>query len=56
MDFGPERLFLSTENNIIISESTYRQVKDKVETKFIDEATVKGKKNVIKIHELLRMK
>ncbi len=45
-----------TENNIIISDSTYKQVKDKVETKFIDEATVKGKKNVIKIHELIGIK
>jgi len=45
-----------TKNNIIISDSTYMQVKDKVETKFLDEATVKGKKIVIKIHELICVK
>ena len=45
-----------TENNIIISDSTYEQVKDKVETKFIDDATVKGKKIIIRIHELINVK
>ncbi len=45
-----------TKNNIIISDSTYEQVKDKVETKYIDDATVKGKKIIIKIHELISIK
>lgn len=45
-----------TENNIIISDSTYSQVKDKVEAKYIDDATVKGKKIIIKIHELISIK
>ena len=42
-----------TENNIIISDSTYEQVKDNVEARYIDDATVKGKKIIIKIHELI---
>ncbi len=45
-----------TKNNIIISDSTYEQVMDKVVAKYIDNATVKGKKIVIKIHELLSIK
>ena len=45
-----------TKNNIIISDSTYKQVIDKVEAKYIDDATVKGKKIVIRIHELLSIK
>lgn len=45
-----------TKNNIIISDSTYEQVIDKVEAKYIDDATVKGKKIVIKIHELISIK
>jgi len=42
-----------TTNNIIISDSTYEQVKDKVEARYIDDATVKGKKIIIRIHELI---
>ena len=45
-----------TKNNIIISDSTYEQVIDKVEAKYIDDATVKGKKIVIRIHELLSIR
>ena len=45
-----------TKNNIIISDSTNEQVKDKAETKFIDDATVKGKKIIIRIHELISIK
>ncbi len=45
-----------TKNNIIISDRTYEQVIDKVEAKYIDDATVKGKKIVIRIHELLSIK
>lgn len=45
-----------TKNNIIISDSTNEQVKDKVETKFIDDAAVKGKKIIIRIHELISVK
>ncbi len=45
-----------TKNNIIISDSTYEQVKDKVEARYIDDATVKGKKIIIKIHELISIK
>ncbi|MDP8268004.1 MAG: adenylate/guanylate cyclase domain-containing protein [Candidatus Tenebribacter davisii] len=44
-----------TKNNIIISDSTYKQVKDKVVANFIDDATVKGKTIIIKIHELISM-
>ncbi len=45
-----------TKNNIIISDSTYEQVMDRVEAKYIDNATVKGKKIVIKIHELISIR
>ena len=39
-----------------ISAVKQEQVKDKVETKFIDDATVKGKKIIIRIHELISVK
>lgn len=45
-----------TKKNIIISESTYEQVEDQVEAKFIDDATVKGKKDIIRIYSLLNVK
>jgi len=45
-----------TKHNIIISESTFEQVEEKVEARFIDEATVKGKKDLIRIYELLNIK
>ncbi|MCF7858034.1 MAG: adenylate/guanylate cyclase domain-containing protein [Candidatus Cloacimonetes bacterium] len=44
-----------TKNNIIISESTYEKTKDRIEAEFIDEATVKGKKTLIRIYELLQI-
>ena len=43
----------NTTNNIIINNSTYEYIKDKFKTKFIDEVTVKGKKVMIKIYELI---
>jgi adenylate cyclase len=46
----------NTTNNIIINNSTYEYIKDKFKTKFIDEVTVKGKKVMIKIHELISHK
>jgi len=39
--------------NIIISESTYELVKDKINARFLDLITVKGKSQPIKIYELL---
>jgi len=42
--------------NILISESTYEQVMDKVEIRFVDEVTVKGKKNAVKIYEVIDLK
>ena len=45
-----------TKNNIIISESTFEQVKEKVDAKYIDDVIVKGKKIIIKIHELISTK
>ena len=37
---------------ILISESTYNEVKDNVDARYIDEVTVKGKKNAVKIYEV----
>lgn len=45
-----------TKHNIIISESTYEKVVDKVNARFIDDATVKGKKDIIRIYELINIK
>ncbi len=42
--------------SILISESTYEQVKDRVETRFIDEVTVKGKKIAVKVYEVIDLK
>ncbi|MEW6608094.1 MAG: adenylate/guanylate cyclase domain-containing protein [bacterium] len=42
--------------NIIISEFTYQQVKDKVKVKELGKETVKGKQNAVKIYELLALK
>ncbi len=39
--------------NILISESTYEQVKDRIEARFIDEVTVKGKKVAVKVYEAI---
>ncbi|MCD4819274.1 MAG: adenylate/guanylate cyclase domain-containing protein [Candidatus Cloacimonetes bacterium] len=45
-----------TKNHIIISNATYQKVKDKVDAKFLDDVIVKGKKQSIKIYEVLGMK
>jgi adenylate cyclase len=39
--------------SIIISESTYNAVKDHVETVFLDECPIKGRKNTVKIYQVL---
>lgn len=41
---------------IVISETTYAQAKDFIETRMIDMVTVKGKKNAIGIYELISEK
>lgn len=45
-----------TKNNIIISDSTYQLCSDKIIAEFIDEVTVKGKSQPIKIYELKGIK
>jgi len=42
--------------NIIISESTYKRVKDKVDARFIDETEIKGKDKTVRIYEVLGIK
>ncbi len=42
--------------NIIISESTYDMVKEHIETDYLDECTVKGKKNAVKIYAVKGIK
>lgn len=41
---------------ILISESTYEEVKDRVETRYIDEVRVKGRETPVKIYEVLDLK
>ncbi|MDO9578203.1 MAG: adenylate/guanylate cyclase domain-containing protein [Candidatus Cloacimonadales bacterium] len=43
-------------NNILISGSTYELCKDRIITEFVDEATVKGKSQTIKLYELKGLK
>ena len=40
-------------NQILISESTYHLVKDKIETKSIGEITVKGKEKPLRVYEIV---
>ncbi len=42
--------------SILISESTYEQVKTDINVRYIDEVTVKGRKNTVKIYEVLGLK
>ena len=42
--------------SILISESTYNQVKEQVDAVYMDEVTVKGKKNSVKIYEVQGLK
>lgn len=42
--------------DIIISEYTYQQVKDKVEVKYLGRVKVKGKEEEVEIYEVLKMK
>jgi len=51
-----EGLNKTYKTNIIISENTYKLVKDKFEVKKLDSVTVKGKKKAITIYELLSYK
>jgi len=37
---------------ILISESTYNEVKDIIHTEYVDEVVVKGKRNAVKIYEV----
>ncbi|HPR16654.1 MAG TPA: adenylate/guanylate cyclase domain-containing protein [Candidatus Cloacimonadota bacterium] len=45
-----------TKNNILISESTYKLCSEKIIADFLDETTVKGKSQLIKIYELKGLK
>ncbi len=45
-----------TAHNIIINETTYAKVQDKVEVRYLDEVQVKGKDISVKIYELLSVK
>ncbi len=45
-----------TKNNILISESTYDACSDKIIAEFVDEATVKGKTQTVKVYELIGLK
>lgn len=42
-----------TENNIIITESTYMTIKNRIEARYLDEVLVKGKSKSVKIYELI---
>jgi len=42
--------------HIIISEFTYAEVKDRFETRYLDEVAVKGKEKKVKIYELIAAK
>jgi adenylate cyclase len=43
-------------NNILISGSTYEQCKDRIIAEFVDEVSVKGKEQTVKIYELKGLK
>ncbi|MBN2017340.1 MAG: adenylate/guanylate cyclase domain-containing protein [Candidatus Cloacimonetes bacterium] len=45
-----------TENHIIISETTYEAVKEKVEARYLDSKTLRGKGQPLKLYELLSLK
>lgn len=45
-----------TKNNILISENTYQLCADKIIAEFVDETTVKGKSQTIKVYELIGIK
>ena len=45
-----------TKNNILISGSTYELAKDKIIAEFVDNASVKGKANLVPIYDLQGMK
>ncbi len=45
-----------TNKHIIISEYSYRLVKEQVEVRYLDEVKVKGKQIAVKIYELIRLK
>lgn len=42
-----------TEKNIIISAATYKLTEEKIVAKYLDEASVKGKRQKIKIYEVI---
>lgn len=44
------------DTNIIISESTYNEVKDDVEAVYLDECMVKGRQNAVKIYSVTGVK
>ena len=51
-----EQLTKDYEAEIIISESTYQAVKDKVEAKPLDQVVLKGKSKPIQVYELVSLK
>ncbi len=52
----PMNKIYETENHIIISETTYEAVKDKVEARYLDTKTLRGKGQPIKLYELVALK
>jgi len=45
-----------SDTNILISSSTYEQCKDRIISSFVDEVTVKGKEQKVKIFDLTGIK
>ena len=52
----PMNKIYETENHIIISETTYEAVKDKVEARYLDIKTLRGKGKPLKLYELISLK
>jgi len=52
----PMNKIYETENHIIISETTYEAVKDKVEARYLDSKTLRGKGEPLKLYELVNLK
>ena len=45
-----------TKNHILISETTYNLVKDRIETKFVDSVILKGKTKPVEVYEVIGLK
>ncbi|HHE40440.1 MAG TPA: adenylate/guanylate cyclase domain-containing protein, partial [Candidatus Cloacimonetes bacterium] len=52
----PMNKIYETKNHIIISETTYEAVKDKVEARYLDIKTLRGKGKPLKLYELISLK